>query len=798
MLLEIYQQQILPRLDYLTLLANLKPRQTGENFSLTCPACGDRRAFIKRGYDTIKCNKENSCGKTDLLTYINGNNPPRGKDWVDLVRSLGHQVGVHIPEIERSPAAVEAAEKRHKENRTLEQVLQICQAKFENSGAQFYLQGRGINEPDEFGWFDRQALESVIDRNELKALGLHSTFWDSRLVIPIRDRYGVLRALAARDLSGESDRKFVKTAGYDISSVVLEGLDQAHKYRDDLWCGESTIAIFSFRENGMPQMSACGGAKQLKPGKFEKLYDWGVKRITLAFDLDKTGGEATDLVARKWLEATRRPEIYIVDPIYWDDCNDPDEYLRKYGADATKGIFATALNLNGFLAQRYTVDLDLSRAKDRATLADRATNYLSQLTDPKESQVAWEEFYKRGIAPLLPLDEDFLLDRVVGEQQARKEAKAKEEFNKVRAELAQITDIAEAAAKLASAAERLNATKSDRHLRPVQKLSERLAAHELYLEQMRGKEFLGLPQRTLPGLDEATEGLQALITVAAGPGVGKTILVEQLCVDLLKANPKTCCLFISLELFEEELLNRMKSRAVETPRSKLLKSDDANLHLKARSAIEDVCRRFCIIDRNVAPDITTQRILQEVANLKQETECDDIVVAFDYFNKFPIPADKLRELRSSEDKDDWRMEQMERIRNAIFPNPFIVIATVNKSEGLKAVSMNNVKGSSRIVYDADTVLLLNKIEDDDLVGQVAWDVSTEQWELYKEPSKPRYSKRKKKVDDETEQALQIIVDRKEEQQVDFVELTIPKVRGGTQSKLTLLNRHTLSDIRELK
>ena len=98
------------------------------------------------------------------------------------------------------------------------------------------------------------------------------------------------------------------------------------------------------------------------------------------------------------------------------------------------------------------------------------------------------------------------------------------------------------------------------HAEPVRSVADELDEHEARLERFRGREFIGLPQRTLPKLDAMTLGQRDLVLLAAGPNTGKTTLGVQLGLDVVLHNPDAAFLFISLEMSRHDMLTRIKCR----------------------------------------------------------------------------------------------------------------------------------------------------------------------------------------------------------------------------------------------
>jgi replicative DNA helicase len=331
--------------------------------------------------------------------------------------------------------------------------------------------------------------------------------------------------------------------------------------------------------------------------------------------------------------------------------------------------------------------------------------------------------------------------------------------------------------------------------RELELTSERLAQHSLALLKYRGRQFTGLVQKTIPSLDNATWGLQAMTCLAAGPMSGKTTLVQQVCVDTLRSDPDTCCVIVSLEMSEEVLLNRMKSRVLEMEYQQLLtKNTDQDLE-DADRLLYSVAKRLYVIDKAVYPCVTAEQIIAAAKRLKEITGCSHVIIALDYFQIFPIPKAIRKELRTPDDRDLWTVEQMLKIRDAIFPDPFIVISQINKTDKYRAEGMHSVKGSGQITFDADNVWLLNPLTDDQLVESITSDVSVLDRFRLKRPKERKADSARNKEDKRL--AAEMLREDMQRKSVDFVELQIAKVRAGTTTKIILKHRHKLSDLQEV-
>ena len=58
---------IYERLDVLSALPELEPKRTGLAYTLKCPNCDKKRAFIYEGGHVITCNRRNECGYSSTL-----------------------------------------------------------------------------------------------------------------------------------------------------------------------------------------------------------------------------------------------------------------------------------------------------------------------------------------------------------------------------------------------------------------------------------------------------------------------------------------------------------------------------------------------------------------------------------------------------------------------------------------------------------------------------------------------------------------------------------------------------------
>jgi hypothetical protein len=290
--------------------------------------------------------------------------------------------------------------------------------------------------------------------------------------------------------------------------------------------------------------------------------------------------------------------------------------------------------------------------------------------------------------------------------------------------------------------------------KPVRNLAEELDAHEAYLQQWRGQEFIGLPQRTLRKLDEKTRGLRGLILLAAAPNVGKTTLAIQLGVDAVVHNLDAAFLFLSLEMSRRDMLTRMKSRFSGLNWETVVFGSarvDRRLHGdayftpqelqslgKADATLRDIGQRIRILDNENFPEPTLEKVLAQISDLKARTGATRVFVLVDYLQVWPV-SDPSGKVRSDIDADKWRMGQMKALRDANDSDPVLVISEARKPSEKDSTwggGMADVMGSARSTYTPDMVLLLRPFADSEL-GSALSDPSRDQKDMKQQAAEVR-------------------------------------------------------------
>ena len=242
---------------------------------------------------------------------------------------------------------------------------------------------------------DGQALYQFLrdkgyNQQELDASGLfkrsqsgriYCLFW-KRVMTPIFDLRGNIIAFGGRVLD-DSKPKYVnspETLVYHKSDTVF-ALQIAKKSasRRFVLC-EGYMDVISMQQAGIDTaVCACGTA--LTPDQV-KLISQYAEEVILSYDSDEAGQKAT----LRSLELFRNSPVK-VGVLQIPGAKDPDEYIKKYGAERFKALLDGVGNALDFRLKRLRDKYDLSQDGQRLEYIKEAVDMLAERSNPTEQEV---------------------------------------------------------------------------------------------------------------------------------------------------------------------------------------------------------------------------------------------------------------------------------------------------------------------------------------------------------------------------------------------------------------------------
>lgn len=557
--------EIYLRLDRRALLAELNPKASGDYLSLDCPFCKEKgAAYIYLNGSYITCNRSNNCGKKlSLWDYVESRDRSESKQAVLIKLAelancsslLGHLGSFDKEELQRA---------KDRED-LLEEALGYFKAKlFSPAGEDTlgYLMKRGYSDEEihklELGYYPPQAelkkyLEAKGDLSlvsgEAASLFRPPALGDTHtLAIPYRDYTGRLKGFIVRSilpketLAEKKLPKYFYNAGLAVSEqffnmernrgkatlIVVEGL------LDALIMSERG---FSSEERGVVAI----GKATISEAQLDNAIDRGrAREFILALDRDTAGQGGTDsslaLINRK----KRRGYVVTLPEGY----KDPEELLRAQGADALRKVIDNPETAGEWKARRllgkHSIPDNQGKPElpsiQRDRIIEEALAHEETLLDPIDSR----DFIER-ICSGLGISSELLepLRKSYHEKKARE--RLEKSYQKLGEDIAsrlREDKVEEIEPLIKAEIPRITAQKASRIVAPY-------TLSELNQDLENAREGV---KTGIPSLDARLTIPQEAITIIAGrPSHGKTTLLLNLFLNMVKGSPEKRFYFFSYE-----------------------------------------------------------------------------------------------------------------------------------------------------------------------------------------------------------------------------------------------------------
>ena len=340
------------------------------------------------------------CGAAgDVINFVRKYN---NLGYVEAVKQLAGRAGMPLPEED------------DRESRARQRLLEInrCAARYfyENLNAKtpeaamarrYWKEKRGLSDaairrfglgyaPEDFGGLLHYLKRRGFSEEELEISGLvkrsaKGNLYDifrHRVMVPIIDVRGAIIAFGGRVLD-DSKPKYVnspETLVYHKSDTVF-ALQIAKKSasRRFVLC-EGYMDVISMQQAGIDTaVCACGTA--LTPDQV-KLISQYAEEVILSYDSDEAGQKAT----LRSLELFRNSPVK-VGVLQIPGAKDPDEYIKKYGAERFHALLDGVGNALDFRLKRLRDKYDLSQDGQRLEYIKEAVDMLAERSNPTEQEV---------------------------------------------------------------------------------------------------------------------------------------------------------------------------------------------------------------------------------------------------------------------------------------------------------------------------------------------------------------------------------------------------------------------------
>lgn len=206
-------------------------------------------------------------------------------------------------------------------------------------------------------------------------------FFHGRLMIPIIAANGRVLAFGGRVIEGDDGAKYMNTGDtliYNKRHNVFAINMMKGKKLDELIMVEGYMDVISLHQYGVDNAVASLGTALTK--EQVRLMSRFVKRVLYAYDGDAAGQTAmlkgVDVLSAGGVE----PRVIVI-----PGGDDPDEFIRKYGRDASMKLRDSSITAVQFKLESMAKAVDLNTADGRQAFAQNACRLLASL-EPVERE----------------------------------------------------------------------------------------------------------------------------------------------------------------------------------------------------------------------------------------------------------------------------------------------------------------------------------------------------------------------------------------------------------------------------
>lgn len=335
----------------------------------------------------------------DVISFVKKIN---NVDYVEAVKTLAARAGMPLPQENDDTGRLRS--RVISINKDAARFFVECLQSDEGRDARrYWVEKRGLSprvitrfglgySPDSFnrlrdhlrrlGYSEEEMLASGVVRKSEK--GTLFDMFRGRAMIPIIDLRGNVIAFSGRDFTSEKPpRKYVNSPETLVykKSRTLFALNFAKKsaVRRYILCEGNLDAISMHQAGFDTAVAGCGTA--LTPEQVKLLTEYA-EEVVLAYDSDEAGQKATARAINLFAGTGVKVSVLNI-----PDAKDPDEYIKKFGAERFGMLLAGASNAIEYELMKAKARYDLAAPDGRVGYLKDAVGVLANRMSPTERDV---------------------------------------------------------------------------------------------------------------------------------------------------------------------------------------------------------------------------------------------------------------------------------------------------------------------------------------------------------------------------------------------------------------------------
>ncbi len=240
-------------------------------------------------------------------------------------------------------------------------------AKDDYHGLHYHLKSIGYSE------FDMVDASLLVNNNNR----MYDKF-RNRVMFPIFDTRGNVAAFGGRAMDDVSKPKYLNSSETMVfnKSSLLFALNRAKSSKADymILC-EGYMDVISLHQAGFDSAVASLGTS-LTEQQCGILSRMGKKEVILSYDSDEPGQKAAARAINLLSEAGIQSRILKI-----EDAKDPDEFIKRYGADAFRNIIEKSEGAIEYQMDKLAAGLDLNSDDDISRYLERAVPFFAEINN---------------------------------------------------------------------------------------------------------------------------------------------------------------------------------------------------------------------------------------------------------------------------------------------------------------------------------------------------------------------------------------------------------------------------------
>lgn len=264
--------------------------------------------------------------------------------------------------------------------------------------------------PDSWSSLHNHLKDKGFTTEEMKAAflvgvskkGTPFDIFRNRLMFPVFDLSGNPVAFSARRLNESDERKYINTSDTPAfkKSKLLFALNIAKNSADGtLILCEGAVDAVMLHQAGFS--NACATLGTAITDDHARIISRLAKTVYLAYDIDKAGRSATEKAIAKLNQVGVTAKIINLGT----DTKDPDEFIKKYGADAFRRKLSLSEGQSEYLINQILSKYALDLPDERAMASREICAYLASLSSKAELEI-----YASAVASRLGVGKENLLE----------------------------------------------------------------------------------------------------------------------------------------------------------------------------------------------------------------------------------------------------------------------------------------------------------------------------------------------------------------------------------------------------